>query len=143
MRNYLLFFLILVVLSCGQQKPVGEQPVKSETLLPADALQFETESHDFGILKAGEKTSFSFVFSNSGDQPVQIKNAKPDCGCLSVRFDNKPVKPGEKGLVEVIFDSAGEFGRQLKNIEIEWNGKELKHLIIFAEVENDQLIINN
>ena len=143
MRNYLLFFLTMVVLSCGQQKPVGEQPVKSETLLPADALQFETESHDFGILKAGEKTSFSFVFSNSGDQPVQIKNAKPDCGCLSVRFDNKPVKPGEKGLVEVIFDSAGEFGRQLKNIEIEWNGKELKHLIIFAEVENDQLIINN
>ena len=143
MRNYLLFFLILVVLSCGQQKPVGEQPVKSEMLLPADALQFETESHDFGILKAGEKTSFSFVFNNSGDQPVQIKNAKPDCGCLSVRFDNKPVKPGEKGLVEVIFDSAGEFGRQLKNIEIEWNGKELKHLIIFAEVENDQLIINN
>ena len=143
MRNYFLFFLILVVLSCGQQKPVGEQPVKSEMLLPADALQFETESHDFGILKAGEKTSFSFVFNNSGDQPVQIKNAKPDCGCLSVRFDNKPVKPGEKGLVEVIFDSAGEFGRQLKNIEIEWNGKELKHLIIFAEVENDQLIINN
>ena len=143
MRNYLLFFLILVVLSCGQQKPVGEQPVKSETLLPADALQFETESHDFGILKAGEKASFSFVFSNSGDQPVQIKNAKPDCGCLSVRFDNKPVKPGEKGMIEVIFDSAGEFGKQLKNIEIEWNSKELKHLIIFAEVENDQLIINN
>jgi hypothetical protein len=143
MRNYLLFFLILVVLSCGQQKPVAEQPVKSETLLPAEALQFETESHDFGILKAGEKASFSFVFTNSGDQPIHIKNAKPDCGCLSVRFDNKTVKPGEKGMVEVIFDSAGEFGKQLKNIEIEWNSKELKHLIIFAEVENDQLIINN
>ncbi len=143
MRNYLLFFLILVVLSCGQQKPVGEQPVKSETLLPADALQFETESHDFGILKAGEKTSFSFVFTNSGDQSIQIKKAEPDCGCLSVRFDNQLVKPGEKSMIEVIFDSAGEFGRQLKNIEIEWNSKEMKHLIIFADVENDQLIINN
>lgn len=143
MRNYLLFFLILVVLSCGQKKPAGEQPVKSEALLPTEAMQFETESHDFGILKAGEKTSYSFVFTNSGDQPIQIKNAKPDCGCLSVQFGNNPVKPGGKGMVEVIFDSAGEFGRQLKNIEIEWNGKELKHLIIFAEVENDQLIINN
>ena len=143
MRNYLLFFLILVVFSCNEQKTTTIQPVKSETLLPTEALQFETESHDFGILKAGEKTSFSFVFTNSGDQPIQIKNAKPDCGCLSVRVDNKPVKPGEKGMIEVIFDSAGEFGRQLKNIEIEWNSKELKHLIIFAEVENDQLIINN
>ena len=143
MRIYLLFFLILVVFSCNRQKSATDRPVKSETLLPADALQFETESHDFGVLQAGEKTSFSFVFTNSGDQPIQIKNANPDCGCLSVRVDNKPIKPGERGMIEVIFDSAGEFGRQLKNIEIEWNSKELKHLIIFAEVENDQLIINN
>jgi hypothetical protein len=143
MKRFCLLLLIPVVLSCNKPKPVTVEPLKIETILPAEVLQFETDSHDFGILKAGEKTSFSFVFTNAGNQPLQIKNAEPDCDCLSVRFDNKPIKPGEKGMIEVVFDSAGEFGRQLKNIEIEWNSKELKHLIIFAEVENDQLIINN
>jgi hypothetical protein len=34
-------------------------------------------------------------------------------------------------------------GKQLKTLEIQSNSKEPKHLIIFAEVENEQFEIKN
>lgn len=141
----LVFYIALffIAVACGKTKqtaaPAGAQNIVAE--LPSTALQFETETHDFGQLKAGEKLSFSFVFQNKGESPIQIKSAETDCGCISARYPEQPVEPGKNGVVEVIFDSAGLFGRQLKTVEILWNSKELKHLIIFAEVENNQLEI--
>ncbi len=138
---YIVLFLFAVACSKTKQPvaPATAQDVVTE--LPSTALQFETETHDFGQLKAGEKLSFSFVFQNKGEGAIQIKSASTDCGCMSAHFTQKSVKPGESGVIEVTFDSAGLFGRQLKTVEILWNSKELKHLIIFAEVENNQLEI--
>ena len=138
---YIVVFLFAV--ACIKTKPpVATAPAENVVAeLPAIALHFETETHDFGQLKAGEKLSFSFVFQNKGEEFIQIKSATTDCGCISAHFTQKFVKPGESSVIEVTFDSAGLFGRQLKTVEILWNSKELKHLIIFAEVENNQLEI--
>lgn len=137
--------LFLIVIACNKTKqPVAPAPAENAvTELPAAALQFETETHDFGQVKAGEKLSFSFVFQNKGEGSIVIKDAATDCGCISAQFTQKLVKPGESGVIEVTFDSSGLFGRQLKTVEILWNSKELKHLIIFAEVENEQIEIKN
>jgi hypothetical protein len=143
MKTFFYIALFLIAISCNRIKqPVVTVPAENVVVeLPANALQFETETHDFGQVKAGEKLSFGFVFQNKGNEPIQLKDAKTDCGCITARFPQKPVNPGETGVVEVIFDSAGLFGRELKTVEILWNSKELKHLIIFAEVENNQLEI--
>lgn len=135
--------LFLIAIACNKTKqPVAPAPAENVvTELPAEALQFETETHDFGLLKAGEKLSFSFVFQNKGNGPIQVKNAGTDCGCISAQFPQKQINQGETGVIDVTFDSSGLFGRQLKTVEILWNSKELKHLIIFAEVENNQLEI--
>lgn len=135
--------LFLVAIACNKTKqPVAPAPAENVvTELLATALQFETETHDFGQLKSGEKLSFSFVFQNKGDGPIVIKDAATDCGCISAKFPQKQINQGETGVIEVTFNSAGLFGRQLKTVEILWNSKELKHLIIFAEVENNQLEI--
>ncbi|MGE0020615.1 MAG: DUF1573 domain-containing protein [Draconibacterium sp.] len=135
--------LFLVAIACNKTKqPVAPAPAENVvTELLATALHFETETHDFGQLKSGEKLSFSFVFQNKGDGPIVIKDAATDCGCISAKFPQKQINQGETGVIEVTFNSAGLFGRQLKTVEILWNSKELKHLIIFAEVENNQLEI--
>jgi len=143
MKHFFYIALFLIAVACNKTKqpvsPAPDQNIVAE--LPVTAMQFETETHDFGQVKAGEKLSFSFVLENKGDSPIIIKSAKTDCGCISARYPEKPVEPGKTSVVEVIFDSAGLFGRQLKTVEILWNSKELKHLIIFAEVENNQLEI--
>jgi len=143
MKTGFYYFLILFAVACTnpkQQAPTV-QPVTNIAELQPDALQFDTEMHDFGHLQAGEKLSFGFVFKNTGDGPILIKNVETDCGCIVAKIQQKQVNQGESGVVEVTFDSAGLFGRQLKTVEILWNSKELKHLVIFAEVENNQLEI--
>lgn len=141
-----LFYIVLLLLfiSCNKAKQPADPTPSINVIsdLPADALQFDTETHDFGVLQAGEKLSFAFKFKNTGEGPIQIKNAETDCGCISASFPQKTIKKGESGIIEVTFDSSGLFGRQLKTVGILWNSKELKHLIIFAEVENNQLEIN-
>ena len=77
------------------------------------------------------------------NQTLHQSNTESDCGCVLVHFSKDPVKPGEKGKIEVEFDSSGLFGRQLKTIEIQLNCKEPKQLIIFAEVKNELIEIKN
>lgn len=143
MKSVFYIVLLLISISCNKTKQpsVSSPAAKVISDLPADALRFETESHDFGVLQAGEKLTFAFVFQNKGEGQIQIINAATDCGCISAQFAQKLINPGETGVIEVTFDSSGLFGRQLKTVEVLWNCTELKHLIIFAEVENNQLEI--
>ena len=52
-----------------------------EKELGMPAFTFEKEEHDFGILIDGRKVTYSFRFTNSGDAPLIISNAKGSCGC--------------------------------------------------------------
>ena len=60
-----------------------------------------------------------------------------DCACINASFKQEAIKPGKQGRIEVEFNSAGTAGREYKTIEIYGNSKELKHLAIFAEVNNE------
>jgi len=133
----LLTFLIALG-GCTKTKPAN--PVvpaaeKNNSLLTT--IRFDGEMHDFGKIKAGEIVTFSFVFTNVGKNSLRILRAKPDCNCISVKLPEAPVEPNESETIDVTFNSSGEVGKQLKTIEIEWNSKEPKHLVIFADVENE------
>ena len=56
-------------------------------------FNFEKELHDFGQLVDGEKVSYSFKFSNSGDAPLIISNAKGSCGCTVPNWSRDPIAP--------------------------------------------------
>ena len=140
-------FIILIIslISCSVKKQNNKTEPHSEIKnkeLTAQ-IKFDTEMHDFGKLTSGEILTFSFVFSNTGEPDLIISNAETDCGCVQANVLNKAVKPGEKGIIEVEFNSAGLTGKQLKTVEIQSNSKEPKHLIIFAEVENELFEIKN
>lgn len=126
---------IYFLFSCSGEKT---KPETTKTKELAEIV-FEEESHDFGQLNSGEIVVFSFVFKNSGKSDLIIENAEADCGCMHLDFSKEPVKPGEKGRIDVEFDSSGMFGKHLKSIEIQSNCKEPKHLVIFAEINNEQI----
>jgi hypothetical protein len=145
MKKAVFIVLIIGLFSCTGKKPdvkteSNREISKTEQL---SDMVFDTEMHDFGKVKSGEILAYSFVFSNKGENGLTIKKAEADCGCLKAKIPKETVKPGEKGIIEVEFNSAGLFGKQLKTIEIQSNSKEPKHLIIFAEVENELFEIKN
>ena len=110
----------------------AEENVKS-TLGPQ--FSFETELHDFGQLIDGEKVSYSFKFTNSGDQPLIISNAKGSCGCTVPNWPKDPIQPGESGTIDVTFNSSGRTGKQNKAITLTANTNPSRKVInITSEV---------
>ncbi len=144
MKRIVLLVLIILQFSCSEKKPnIKNEGENEDTKSILAKIDFDEEIHDFGLIKAGEKLSFSFQFTNHGETDLIINKAETDCGCIEATIVKNTILPGEKGIIEVKFNSSGLFGKQLKTVEIQSNSKEPKHLIIFAEVENEQIEFKN
>ncbi|MFQ3676025.1 MAG: DUF1573 domain-containing protein [Endomicrobiia bacterium] len=85
------------------------------------SIEFVKTHHNFGKIKAGEKLSYTYIFKNIGKNPLLLKNVVASCGCTVPHWDKHPISPGEKGKIEVIFDSSGRKGKQHKSITVTAN----------------------
>ena len=134
MRNTAFLLLLILLFACNSQ------PKKTETIaVPAEktSIAFKEKMHNFGSLTAGEIVVYTFEFTNTGEHNFVIESVESDCGCIHVNYKKQAVKPGDKGLIEIEFNTAGMVGKEFKSIEVLGNSKELKHLAIFAEVDNE------
>lgn len=87
----------------------------------ATAIKFEEETFDFGKIKQGEKVTHNFGFTNTGDKPLIITEAHATCGCTVPEPPKEPIKPGEKGVIKVVFNSEGKSGLQDKQVYVSAN----------------------
>ena len=71
----------------------------------AQEFKFETETIDYGKIALGSEGSRTFEFTNVGDAPLIIKDIKSTCGCTVPKKPEKPIMPGEKGQIEVSYDT--------------------------------------
>ncbi|MGV3762521.1 MAG: DUF1573 domain-containing protein [Parapedobacter sp.] len=104
---------------------VGKQPV-GQTIIPgADStgavLEVVDDAYDFGTVKEGEKVKHEFKFTNTGSSPLIISNVQASCGCTTPEYSKNPIAPGDQGMVKVVFNSAGQVGKQHKMITITSN----------------------
>jgi uncharacterized cupredoxin-like copper-binding protein len=86
-------------------------------------MEFEQTKHDFGIMMQGEKLTYTFHFTNTGGSDLVISDASSTCGCTIPDFSKAPVKPGDKGKVEVLFNSAGKTGTVSKTVRLLTNAQ--------------------
>jgi len=84
-------------------------------------IKFTVESYDFGDIAVGENVSYTFTYTNEGDANLVILSATASCGCTVPKWNKDPLPPGKEGYVEVVFDSSGRSGKQIKNIAIRSN----------------------
>jgi hypothetical protein len=128
-----------VITGCGGNSAKGS----SETgMNPADTgkavLSFIEYEHDFGKVNEGERIGCFFSFTNSGTSDLLISSAVTSCGCTVPKFEKKPVRPGDSGTLEVIFDTSGRNGIQTKTIAVHSNAaRPVVVLQIKAEVINN------
>jgi hypothetical protein len=95
----------------------------------APKMKFEKETHDFGKIKGGDKVSYDFKFTNTGNSPLIITDATATCGCTKPEWPKAPVKPGESGAIHVTFNSAGKLGLQDKMITITANTNPAQNMV--------------
>lgn len=99
-------------------------------------MKFDKDTHDFGKIKAGDKVTYEFKFTNTGKSPLIISDAVASCGCTKPEWPKTPIKPGENAAIRVTFNSAGKVGLQDKQITITANTNPAQNLVhLIGEVE--------
>ncbi len=64
-------------------------------------ISFETEVIDYGTVDRYGDGVREFVFTNTGNQPLIISNARGSCGCTVPEWPKEPIKPGAKSAIKV------------------------------------------
>ena len=89
--------------------------------LPITDITFDETEFTFGKVKAGDIVQHIFRFTNAGDEPLVLSNAKGSCGCTVPSWPKDPIPPGGSGAIVVQFDSKGKSGPQTKQVTITAN----------------------
>ena len=93
------------------------------TILSAQtsSITFDESEFDFGKIAQGEKVQHIFRFTNTGNEPLFLTNAKGSCGCTVPSWPKDFIEPGGTGAIVVEFDSKGKIGPQTKQVTITAN----------------------
>jgi hypothetical protein len=94
--NLGILFLLLFTVGCSQNE--GNSSGAEMTF--KDELTF-----NYGKIKQNGDGSHTFIFKNTGKEPLVITNVKSSCGCTVPTYPSQPVKKGEKGEIHVKYDT--------------------------------------
>lgn len=145
--KYMKKFLLLLCISMGGclfADAQSQKSVRSEIRPSGDTkaenyaeIKFDTVRCDLGVFPESDPVrKYSFSFTNTGTAPLIINQAFASCGCTVPSFTKEPVKPGEKGSVDITYNGKGLVpGRFSKTITVRSNAKNrIVRLVIEGEM---------
>lgn len=68
-------------------------------------ITFKTDVIDYGTIEKGADGVRVFEFTNTGTAPLIISRVTSTCGCTIPKKPERPILPGEKGEIEVKYDT--------------------------------------
>lgn len=102
-------------------KQAKDQQARDEAMKNTTTVQLIDSAFDFGTLTQGETVEYNYRFKNTGTNPLIIFKAEATCGCTIPEKPEKPLMPGETGVIKVVFNSAGKKDHQSKDITVTAN----------------------
>jgi hypothetical protein len=88
----------------------------------ATSVSFAKYEHDYGTVVQESANKTSFVFTNTGKEPLIISSATGSCGCTVPNYPKDPIMPGKTGKIDVEFKpSKGQTGVQEKTVTVTAN----------------------
>lgn len=80
-------------------------------------LTFEKENLQLGEVKKGEKRTFQYTFTNTGTETVEISIVS-GCDCTTLDWTRGEIKTGQKGIIDVIFDSTEKEASETVDVDM-------------------------
>lgn len=109
--------IIFIVVFCASIVYGFAQQPQAEIKFDKLVINFGTFSETNPVQKC------TFTFTNVGTAPLVINQAMASCGCTIPSYTKSPIKPGEKGKIDVTYNGKGKFpGHFKKSITIRTNG---------------------
>ena len=115
-----------LIISCDIRRNKPKEDVKvsdasTQVFTDSTTVQMIDSVYDFGKINDGEKAEFSFRFKNTGKNALIVSSATASCGCTVPEKPEAPVRPGETGVIKVVFNSQGRVGEVHKVVNITSN----------------------
>jgi len=118
---------------------VAEAAQRDEAAKAVPVMSFEKAEHDFGTIEQGTPQETVFKFTNTGNAPLIITDAKSSCGCTVPNPPKDPIAPGETGELKVNFNGSGQ-NQVTKTITVTANtakGSELLRIKAFVNPKGE------
>lgn len=132
-------FLALAATAQNSSISINSNPVQVEITnkLSTEAGNvldlYETE-FNFGRIPQGKPVTHVFEVRNNGKEPLRISDIQASCGCTTPEWDReKTPLPGENTSIRVGYNALAE-GSFNKQITINYNNNQTKHITIKGEV---------
>lgn len=87
-------------------------------LIAQPKIHVDKTKIDLGTIYHGDVKTVKLLVSNSGTQPLHIRNVETSCGCTSAKKTLEPIAPGTSDTIEVSFNSTGFDGKIRKEVMI-------------------------
>ena len=94
-----LFSLLMIFVAAAGTTAIAQE-VKNGA-----KLDFEKDVHDYGTVENGGNGTCTFEFTNTGNAPLIISNAKGSCGCTVPSWPKEPIAPGATSKITVKYDT--------------------------------------
>ena len=65
---------------------------------PTTGIQFAEMEYNFGDVNQDSENKHNFTFTNTGNEPLIISNARGSCGCTVPKYPKEPI-PDRKSVV--------------------------------------------
>ena len=91
----------------------------SEASKRVPEAKFDTLVYNYGKVKESDKpVKCTFEVENVGTAPLIIQRVSASCGCTTPEYTKDPILPGEKGKIDVSYDTKGRVGPINKTITV-------------------------
>ena len=85
-------------------KIIQEENASAEAVKPMTTASIDrTSIMDMGTFDWRQKQTTAFTLTNTGDKPLAIEMVDTSCGCIEVKYDKEPVRPGGKVTLHVTY----------------------------------------
>lgn len=108
--------------------PISDQD-KNKPVGPKTNVAFVNNEFDFGNIAQGSSNKHVFEFTNTGNEPLIITNAKGSCGCTVPRWPKEPIAPGATGEIEIVYKPGKQKNKQTKSITVTANTEPEKTIL--------------
>lgn len=130
MRRGVLLLLSIVAL-------LVSSPLYADEPKGAD-IEFTEKIIDLGVLaQDDDKQLLRVSFRSTGDVPLVITEVRTSCSCTSIKYNRKPVMPGEESVLNITVDPKkapkGNFYRVLQVYSTAVSG--VQNITLKAEIE--------
>jgi hypothetical protein len=123
MKNYIyllmLIFMVGAVNVNAQNSPTAVDQ-KESIVMNGPIMTFESLTVDYGVIDRNSEPLRVAKFTNTGTEPLIIKNARGSCGCTVPEWPKEPIMPGETAQIEIRY-STNRIGKFNKKVTLTTN----------------------